>query len=148
MKPVFTCAILLVLLVSATNIHGQNTPRVNLFDAYPNVINCPNTELDKAFITPEGNSLLLSFSNTINFSGLLSSATQRYNNLKSVVIKLNNLQGAILAISKRINDDNSISYVGRIINEHFADGYELKKDQNNNYFLNKIKTEDLLQDHE
>ena len=70
------------------------------------------------------------------------------NLLKSVVVKLNNLQGAILAISKRINDDNSISYVGRIINEQYADGYELKQDVNGNYFLNKIKTDDLIQDHQ
>ena len=107
-----------------------------------------NSELEKAFTATEGNSILLSFSNNIHFNGLVSSATQRYNNLKSVVIKLNNLQGAILAISKRINDDNSISYVGRIINERFADGYELKKDINGNYFLNKINTDDLLQEHD
>ena len=29
-------------------------------------------------------------------------------------------------ISKRINDDNTITYVGRIINEKYADGYVIK----------------------
>ncbi len=148
MKSLLTCAILLVLATSPFTSKAQNTPRPNLFDGFPNVINCANTELDKAFTSPEGNSVLLSFSNNIIFSGEISSATQRYTNLKSVVIKLNNLQGAILAISKRINDDNSISYVGRIVNEQFADGFELKKDANNNYFLNKIKLDDILQEHQ
>ena len=53
-----------------------------------------------------------------------------------------------MAISKRTNDDNSISYVGRIINEKFADAYELKINTDGNYYLNKIKLYDILQDHE
>ena len=148
MKSVLSCAMLLVLLNANTNSKAQSISKPNLFDAFPNVINCSNSELDKAFTSLEGNAILFSFSNNTNFSGLLSSSIQRYSNLKSVVVKLNNLQGAILAISKRINDDNSISYVGRIINEQFADSYELKKDTGGIYFLNKIKLEDILQDHQ
>jgi len=56
------------------------------------------------------------------------------------------LQNTLLSISKRINDDNTITYVGRIINEKYADGYELKKDNNGNYSFNKIRTEELIQD--
>ena len=51
-----------------------------------------------------------------------------------------------LSISKRIDDDNTITYVGRIINEKYADGYELIKDKSGNYSFNKIKTADLIQD--
>ena len=148
MKPFFACAMLLAIVASSFKSIAQNSTRPTLFDSYSDVINCANSELEKAFTTAEGNSILLSFSNNIHFNGQVSSAIQRYNNLKSVVIKLNNLQGAILAISKRINNDNSISFVGRIINERFADGYELKKDQNGNYSLNKINTNDLLQEHD
>ena len=148
MKRIFTNGIILLLLAAGLNTKAQSTSKPSLFNGYANVINCANSELEKAFTTVQGNSILLSFANNTNFTGQISSATQRYNNLKSVVVKLNNLQGAILAISKRINDDNSISYVGRIINEQYADGYELKQDVNGNYFLNKIKTDDLIQDHQ
>lgn len=148
MKHLITNGILMLLLAAGLSSKAQSSSKPALFDGFPNVINCSITELEKAFTATEGNSILFSFSNNTNFSGLVSSATQRYNNLKSVVVKLNNLQGAILAISKRINDDNSIAYVGRIINEKFADGYELKTDPAGNYFLNKIKTDDLIQDHQ
>jgi hypothetical protein len=56
------------------------------------------------------------------------------------------LHNTLLSISKRINDDNSITYVARIINEKYADGYELKKDIAGNYSFNKIKTDELIQD--
>ena len=56
------------------------------------------------------------------------------------------MQNSLFSISKRINDDNTITYVGRIINEKYADGYELKKDNYGNYTFNKIKTEELIQD--
>ena len=148
MKPVLTCTLILALLCSGINSNAQSTPRPNLFNSYPGLINCTIPELEKAFISPEGNTVVFSFSNNTNFTGLISSTTQRYSNLKSVVVKLNNLQGAIFAISKRINNDNTITYVGRIIHEQFADGYELKYDSNGNYFLNKIILEDILQDHQ
>ena len=148
MKTVLTCAILWVLLVCNNTAGAQNSTRPNLFDGFPNVINCSTSELEKAFTSTEGNQILFSFSNNTIFTGLLSSSTQRYANLKSSVVKLNNLQGAILAISKRTEEDNSITYVGRIINQQYSDGYELKKDNNGNYILNKIKLDDILQDHQ
>ena len=148
MNRILTNSILLLLTATSLNLKAQSTSNPTLFDGYANLINCPNSELEKAFTSLQGNSILLSLSNNTTFSGQISSSIQRYGNLKSVVIKFDNLQGAIFAISKRINDDNSIAYVGRIINERFADGYELKRDANGGYFLNKIKTNDLLQEHQ
>ena len=47
-----------------------------------------------------------------------------------------------------MNDDNTYTYVGRIINQKYGDAFELKLDNNGNYYLNKIKTDDLIQDRE
>jgi hypothetical protein len=138
----------MVLLLLNSTSRAQSSSKPSLFDGFPNIINCPSTELDKAFTSNEGNLVLFSFANNTSFTGIIASATQRYSNLKSVVVRLNNLQGAILGISKRINDDNSITYIGRIINEQYADGYELKKDNAGNYFLNKIKLDNILQEHQ
>jgi hypothetical protein len=71
---------------------------------------------------------------------------QRYKNLKSYIIKSDVLNGAMFSVSERINDDNSITYVGRIVNDKYSDGYELKVDAAGNYFLNKINMNELLQD--
>jgi hypothetical protein len=51
-----------------------------------------------------------------------------------------------LSISKRINDDQTITYVGRIINNNYADGYELKREKNGSYTMHKIKTDALIED--
>lgn len=145
MKHLFACAMLLAFVTLGNISKAQTSTRPSLFDAFPNSIGCSGNELERIFTSSTNSTLLLSFSNS-NFSGQISSAIQRYSNLKSVVVKLNNLQGAVFTISKRINDDNTFVYTGHIINEQFADGYELKKDVNGNYSLNKIKLDDILQD--
>ena len=117
-----------------------------LFNNFSANIPTAVTELNKAFLAAEGSSIQLNFANNFSFTGTVFSSVQRYSNLSSVIIKISSLQNSLLSISKRINDDNTITYVGRIINEKYADGYELKKDNYGNYTFNKIKTEDLIQD--
>lgn len=148
MKRISTYGILLLLISGSLSTTAQSTFRPKLFDAYLNIISCPTTELEKIFNTQEGSSLQLSFSNNTIFTGIISSAIQRFPNLKSVIVKLNNLQGTIFGISKRVNGDQSVSFIGRIINEQFADGFELKTDPSGNYVLNKINIEDVIQDHQ
>lgn len=123
------------------------TARPYLFSNYAAILPATVAELDKAFLAKQGTSIQLQFSNNFSFTGTVSSSVQKYSNLSSVVIESQLLHNSVLAISKRINDDNSITYVGRIINEAYSDGYELKKDDKGNYAFNKIKTEDLIQDY-
>ncbi len=120
----------------------------NLFDSYSANISCPKSELDKIFTTPEGGLLKLSFGNNFRFTGSVTSSIQRYTNLQSVTIKSIISDSLLLGISKRTNDDKSFTYIGRIINQKYGDAFELKFDNNGNYFLNKIKTDDLIQDRE
>ncbi|MBA2250219.1 MAG: hypothetical protein H0W12_08505 [Chitinophagaceae bacterium] len=141
--------VLFALLMSFLNSKAQNqTPKPHLFDAFAPTISCVQTELDKIFTTAAGNPIQVAFTGNLSFTGTVLSSLQRYSNLQNVVIKSSLFDGAIFGISKRINDDNSITYVGRIINEKYADGYELKIDGNGKYYLNKINMDDLLQDHE
>jgi hypothetical protein len=69
----------------------------------------------------------------------------KYNNLQSLVIKSALFNNAIFSLSKRINDDNSITYIGRIIHFDYADMYELKQDVNGIYQLIKNETERVVQ---
>jgi len=57
------------------------------------------------------------------------------------------MNNTLLAISKRINDDKTVTYVGRIINDKYADGYELKRENNGSYAMQKIKTDALVEDY-
>ena len=52
----------------------------------------------------------------------------------------------IFFMKKRINPDKSISYIGRIINQKYADGFELRENTDGTYAMNKIKTDALIED--
>jgi hypothetical protein len=148
MKTIYKVYMLCITLIVSYNTNAQvSVPsRPHLFNNFSANIPSPVAELNKAFLGAAGSSIQLTFANNFSLSGTIISSIQRYRNLASVIIKLPSLNNSILSISKRINDDNTVTYVGRIINEKYADGYELIKDNHGNYTFNKIKTEDLIQD--
>lgn len=151
MKTLSKVFVLCITLIASYNTNAQVTAssrpaRPDLFNSFSANIPTAVAELDKAFLGKGGSSIQLNFSGNFSFTGTILSSVQRYSNLSSVIITLPSLNNSLLSISKRINDDKTITYVGRIINEKYADGYELKKDNNGNYTFNKIKTTDLIQD--
>ena len=150
MKRIYKAVVLFTLLLSFNKIKAQEASerRPHIFSAFADKINFPTTELDKIFSAAEGRSIKLALGTGVGFSGIILSSLQKYENLKSVIIRLNNLDNTVLGISKRVNDDKSISYVGRIVNSKYADAFELKADATGNYFINKVKTADLIQDRE
>ena len=150
MNRIYKSAALFALLISFTGAKAQvvTERRPQLFAAFAKTINFPKTELEKIFNTPEGRTIKLSLGDNVGLTGVITSSIQRYHNLQSVVVRLNNLDNTIFGISKRTNDDNSISYVGRIINTKYADAFEVKSDANGNYFINKTNTATLIEDHE
>jgi hypothetical protein len=148
MKTLNKALVLCIILIASYNTNAQVTTssRPYLFTNFSANVPTAISELNKVFLGAEGSSIQLNFSNNFSFTGTVSSSVQRYSNLSSVIIKVSSLHNSIISISKRINDDKTITYVGRIINEKYADGYELKKGNDGNYSFNKIKTDELIQD--
>jgi hypothetical protein len=149
MKTLYKLFALCLLLISTHHSNAQvvHETRPDLFNSYSPNIPVPVSELNKAFVSSKGSTIQLNFSGKLTFSGNVLSSVKRYSNLSSVIIKSALLKNSILSISKRINDDNSITYIGRIINENYADGYMLEEDKSGNYSFNKIRTADLIQDY-
>jgi hypothetical protein len=140
--------LLLCVIATATYTAGAQiaaSSRQNQFSKLSSKLPTTLSELEKAFLAPEGTKLQLKFSN-LTFSGIVLSSVKKYDNLYKVVIKSSSLDNTLFSISKRIEEDSSVSYIGRIINEKYADGYELKKESDGSYSLNKIQTEELIQD--
>ena len=131
MKIISKAFVLCIILITSyhTNAQVTTSSKPSLFNNFSANISTAVKELDKAFLGAEGSSMQFNFANNFSFTGTVFSSVQRYSNLSSVIIKLPSLHNSLLSISKRINDDNTITYVGRIINEKYADGYELKKRQ-------------------
>jgi len=138
---------LCLILMTSYSIEAQilTSNRQNYFNKYSEKLPTATSELDKAFTIPEGGKVKLNFGD-FTFNGIVTSSIKRYDNLYSVIIKAPGLNNTLLSISKRINDDKTVSYVGRIINEKYADGFELRK-ETQGYAMNKIRTDALIEDY-
>ena len=145
MSKVFALCVLLAFSFR-TNAQTTAASRPDLFNGFSSNIPASVSELSKAFTASIGSSVQLNFANKFSFTGTVFSSVQRYKNLSTVIIKSPLLKNALLSISKRTNDDNTVTYVGRIINEKYADGYQLIQDKSGNYSFSKIRTADLIQD--
>ncbi|MEO8852156.1 MAG: hypothetical protein ABI359_00155 [Ginsengibacter sp.] len=148
MKIIIKMATLAIcILVSFSSIAQIKTSnRQNYFNKYAERLPANVSELEKAFSTAEGGKVKINFGN-FSFFGIVTSSVKKYENLQSIVVKSPDLNNTLLAISRKINEDKTISYVGHIINEKYADGFELRKDNDGSYAMNKIRTDALIEDY-
>jgi hypothetical protein len=135
-----------MLIFSETQSQNTATPKPKIFSNFPDIINCSESELSKVFSASVDQNVTLSFSDNFLFSGAVTGNVVKYANLQSAVIKSPVFGDAIFALSKITNANGSINYIGRIINKKYFDGYELKKNELNNYQLIKIETDKVIQD--
>jgi hypothetical protein len=137
---------LLFCLVCETGFsQNPGVTKPKQFTDYPDVIDCPVTELDRIFTSTPGDNISLTFSRSFSFSGPVVSNAARYSNLQTANIKSPFFNNSLFNISRRIDAANNVVYVGRIINRDFFDGYELKRNESGNYQLVKIETDKVIQ---
>jgi hypothetical protein len=147
MKPYATYALSLFLSLTVMTGFGQaNTPKPKQFSSFPEVIDCSEQELARVFNTSPGQTISLSFSNNFTFAGNITSNLVKYANLQSAVMVSPDYANTIFSVSKITNGDGSLSYVGRIINKNYFDGFELKKNATGNYQLKKVETDRVMPD--
>lgn len=146
MYKVMVLCIVIIFSCSFAQAQILTSNRQNYFSKYAEKLPTATTELDKAFTTPEGAKIKINFADFV-FNGIVTSSIKRYDNLYSVVIQSPGLNNTLLTLSKRINDDKTITYVGRIINQMYADGFELSENKNGTYTMNKIRTDALIEDY-
>ncbi|MBP6431920.1 MAG: hypothetical protein KA319_09145 [Ferruginibacter sp.] len=142
MKNFSVFLITVVCTVLSINSFAQTGTKPKLFSNFPNRIECNEVELANAFSTNVGQTV--DFSLLSNLSGNVTANILRYSNLQSVFIKSTQFDNAIFSLTKATNPDGTIEYSGRIINQNYFDGYELKKNENGTYSLIKIETDQTL----
>jgi hypothetical protein len=111
------------------NEPDHNKPR--LFDALPSRIPVSVSELNAILDAPMGRnaSIALGEETGMRFDGeVVSVATQPDDQVRSVVIRSNNYNGARLTLSRISRPDGTISFVGRIISFKHGDLFELKNE--------------------
>ncbi len=116
--------------------YDYNKPK--LFKELPNRINVSFKTIDNVFDVEVGKSVDLPFALNFQISGtVVSKAEDLSANVKSIVIKSTNKVGATLTISRIINNDNSITYRGRIMSFHHGDAYEITNENGSYAFVKK-----------
>jgi hypothetical protein len=147
MKPYAPYALSFVLTLAVMTGFGQpNNPKPKQFSSFPDFINCSEQELSKVFNAAPGQTISLAFSNNFTFAGNVTSNMVKYTNLQSAVIVSPDYNNTIFSVSKITNGDGSTSYIGRIINKNYFDGFELKKNTSGIYQLKKVETDYVIQD--
>lgn len=137
---------LLLSFIMTSGFCQNNNPKPKQFNNFPEIINCSELELSKVFTAIPGQTISLAFSNNFTFAGTVKSNIAKYANLQSAIIVSPDYSNTIFSVSKAINPDGSVSYIGRIMNKSFFDGFELKKNASGNYQLKKIETDRVIQD--
>ncbi len=135
---------LLLILCSfaAVATAQQKTPA---FSNYSSSITVSESVLSNAVKIAKGQQAQVNFGE-LNFSGLVLSNTQVFENLQTIIIKSPAFNDALLQISKQILEDKTIAYVGRIFSEGSSDGYQIKRASNGAYSLEKFEAAVIKQD--
>jgi hypothetical protein len=140
----------MMLLFSVISLAGfsqnGNNSKPKQFNNFPEVINCTGATLSSIFNASPGQQINLSFSDNFIFSGNVTSNIVKYANLQTAVVVSPDYSNTIFSVSRITNTDGSISFIGRIINKNYFDGYELKRNATGNYQLIKIETDRVIQD--
>lgn len=124
---------------------SQNNKQASVFNDLPKVINCSESEFEAIFKAIPGSFAKITMSDKFTFGGKIVYNEVKYSNLQSVAIQSPHYDNAVFSLSRQINKDNSITYVGRILKMGAPDGYELNRSEKGNYTLNKIVTTDIVQ---
>lgn len=116
--------------------YDYNKPK--LFKDLPDRINVPLKNFDAVFDSEVGKTVNLAFASNFPFSGtVVSKAEDAGAGVKSIVITSTNKVGATLAISRIINEDNTITYRGRMMSFNHGDAYEIASENGSYYFIKK-----------
>ncbi len=146
MKTLKTLLFLLLCLTTTAGFSQTKAEKAKLFAGYPETIRLSKNILQNTLNANEGEEVIVAFSNDFHFKGTVISNIKKYDNLQSVMIRSTVFGNAVFQLSRTINEDKSISYTGRIINPDAADGYQIKKDKDDNYSFIKFETKKILQD--
>ena len=114
-----------------------------MFDALPETAKFLPSVVEGIFNLNPGSAVDVKFTQGFHVTGVIKSNKKVYDNLQTIVIESSNYK-ANLFISKTIDQDNKVKYVGRMIGRGFQDGIELNMDNAGNNIIKKINLKDMI----
>ena len=138
------CTVLLIIAACTVAAQSATLSKPYLFKNFPAAIDFSAAQLNSLFSAKQGQNKNLSLPGGLSLSGTVVNNISKYNNLQTLAIKLPAFNNMLFALSKRTAKDNSVVYVGHLFSKDYADGYELKRNDNNTYQLVKVDMEKML----
>lgn len=139
-----TCMVLLTLCAVTAHSQDQRSARSSLFQNLPAIINCTEAQLISLFTSAKGQIVSVPLSDNFTLAGSVTAKLVQYSNLQTTIIKLAAFKNTLFSLSKQTDQENNSTYVGRILNPLYADGFELKRNAAGNYRFTKIDIEKIL----
>jgi hypothetical protein len=139
MKKLFTSIALFLFFATISN----NAAAQRMFDALPETAKFLPSAIEGLFNLNPGAAVDVKFTQGFHVTGVVKSNKKVYDNLQTIVIESSNYK-ANLFISKTVDQDNKIKYVGRMLGRGFQDGIEFKMDNAGNNIIKKINLKDMI----
>ena len=148
MKTLKQIIFVLFIGLCTTSAQAQKSKDVkkSLFTEFPGSIEISKNTLTNTLVSTPGQLVSIPFNEKFIFTGKVLSNEMKYADLQTMVIKSEEFPNTLFQLSKILNKDNSISYVGRIMNNEALEVYEIKNYLADNYRLQKIDLDKILQD--
>ncbi len=121
----------------------SNARAQKMFDALPETAKFSPSVVEGIFNLNPGSAVNLKFTQGFHVTGVIKSNKKVYDNLQTIVIESSNYK-ANLFISKTLDQDNKVKYVGRMLGRGFQDGIELNMDNAGNNIIKKINIKDMI----
>jgi hypothetical protein len=139
MKKLFTSFAFFLFFAAISN----NAAAQRMFDALPETAKFLPSAIEGIFNLNPGAAVDVKFTQGFHVTGVVKSNKKVYENLQTVVIESSNYK-ANLFLSRTIDQDNKIKYVGRMLGRGFQDGIELNMDNAGNNIIKKINLKDMI----
>ncbi len=136
----------LVLLLSATSFSVFAQNQKSIFREFPGSIEISKNTLKSTLVAKPGQTVSIRFNEKFVFTGKVMSNELKYSDLQSMIVKSDTYSNTLFQLSRITNNENSIKYIGRIINTDALEVFEIKNDVADNYQLQKIDLDKILQD--
>ena len=128
----------LVLLLSATSFSVFAQNQKSIFREFPGSIEISKNTLKSTLVAKPGQTVSIRFNEKFVFTGKVMSNELKYSDLQSMIVKSDTYSNTLFQLSRITNNENSIKYIGRIINTDALEVFEIKNDVADNYQLQKI----------
>lgn len=148
MKTLTKAVLVLLTTIASMSVFAQKNDKSikSIFIEFPGSIEISKSTLKNTLVAKPGQSVAIRFNEKFVFTGKVMSNELKYSDLQSMIVKSDIYPNTLFQLSKITDEGTKIKYVGRIINSDALEVFEIRNDMADNYQLQRIDLDRILQD--